>query len=114
MDDGADYQPPLSGAGRPLTQSERSVCYDQETYQDDIQERDEFFNLQIVIDQQNNMPLTDLVIDGAHGTAQVRITGWFYVDDIGMREQTINKRSFKFMNRKLVCTKSMLFSLTMS
>ena len=69
---GADYPPPLLGVGqiarRPLTQSQRSVCYEQGTYQDEEDESDEFFSLQI-----RSYTLDNLVIDQMCGTAQVRI-----------------------------------------
>ena len=76
MTPGADYPPPVEGAsgqigGRPLSQSTRSVCYDQRTYQDDEEESDESFTLQIIADRR--YALDNLVIDEARGSTQVKI-----------------------------------------
>ena len=81
MSPGADYPPPLENGvnsqifDRPLSQSQRSVCYMQQTYEDDQPEFDELFTLQIVAD--GRYPLNNLVIDDA-GTTHIRI-----VDDEG-------------------------------
>ena len=81
MSPGADYPPPLENGvnsqifDRPLSQSQRSVCYMQQTYEDDKAEHDEVFTLQIVTDRR--YPLSNLVI-GDSGTTHIRI-----VDDEG-------------------------------
>ena len=60
-----------------LTQSRRSVCYEQETYQDNEQESDEFFTLRVVIDDSvdSSLVVSNLVIDESRGTTEVRILG---------------------------------------
>ena len=60
-----------------LTQSRRSVCYEQETYQDNEQESDEFFSLRVVIDDSvdSSLLVSNLVIDESRGTTEVRILG---------------------------------------
>ena len=52
---GADYRQPMTSGslqifGRPLTQSMKRVCYDQLTYQDTVEEGNEFFTLQLTRD----------------------------------------------------------------
>ena len=60
-----------------LTQSRRSVCYEQETYQDNEEESDEFFTLRVVIDDSvdSSLVVSNLVIDESRGTTEVRILG---------------------------------------
>ena len=59
----------------PLTQSRRSVCYEQETYQDNEQEPDETFSLRVVVDDSVDPSLlvSNLVIYASRGTTQVKI-----------------------------------------
>ena len=60
----------------PLTQSRRSVCYEQEAYQDNEQEPDETFSLRVVVDDTvDSSLLSNLVIDESRGTTQVTILG---------------------------------------
>ena len=72
-------QPPPKGQIRnmPLTQSRRSVCYEQRAYQDDEEESDEFFSLRVVVDNtvDQSLMVSNLVIDESRGTTQVRIIG---------------------------------------
>ena len=73
---GADYPPPVLGGDgqiydKPLSQSKRSVCYDQPTYRDTETDPDEYFSLEISVDER--FTLTNLVIDGTHGTTRVKI-----------------------------------------
>ena len=84
MEPGADYRQPLSSGSlqifdTPLTQSMRSVCYEQLTYNDTVVEGNEFFTLQVRPDP--NTPSRtpfNVVIDDVLGTALVTI-----VDDDG-------------------------------
>ena len=60
--------------GRPLTQSMRRVCYDQLTYQDTVEEGNEFFTLQLTRDP--NTPSRtpfNVVIDEVFQTTLVTI-----------------------------------------
>ena len=61
----------------PLTQSRRSVCYEQEAYQDDEQESDETFSLRVIVDDtvEESLMVSNLVVDASHGTTQVTILG---------------------------------------
>ncbi|CAI8024982.1 Sushi repeat-containing protein SRPX2, partial [Geodia barretti] len=61
----------------PLTQSRRSVCYEQETYQDEEEEPDETFSLRVVVDDtvDPSLMVSNLVVDASRGTTQVRILG---------------------------------------
>ena len=61
----------------PLTQSRRSVCYEQEAYQDNEQEPDETFSLRVVVDDtvDPSLLVSNLVVDASHGTTQVTILG---------------------------------------
>ena len=73
---GADYPPPVLGRDgqiydKPLSQSNRSVCYDQQTYQDTEKDPDEYFSLEIIVD--GRFTLTNLVIDDTHATTRVKI-----------------------------------------
>ncbi|CAI8052865.1 CUB and sushi domain-containing protein 3 [Geodia barretti] len=78
---GADYPPLIRGIGQirnmSLTQSRRSACYEQETYQDNEEESDEFFTLRVVIDDSvdSSLVVSNLVIDESRGTTEVRILG---------------------------------------
>ena len=52
----ADYSQPLEGTigqvyNRPLSQSARSVCYEQQTYQDSVVEGDEYFSLRVATER---------------------------------------------------------------
>ena len=78
MDPGSDFPPPFRGKSHlqdiPLTQSDRSRCFNQITYADELVENDEYFSLGIVLDTQYmNSPL--LAIDSTRGTTDVRIIG---------------------------------------
>ena len=78
MDPGSDYPPPFIGKshlqGIPLTQSNRSRCFNQITYADELVENDEYFRLGIVLDTTRmNSPM--LAIDSTRGTTDVRIVG---------------------------------------
>ena len=78
MDPGADFPPPFTGRSHlqdiPLTQSDRSRCFNQITYADELVENDEYFSLGIVLDNTYmNSPL--LAIDSTRGTTDVRIIG---------------------------------------
>ena len=78
MDPGSDYPPALPGLGHlqdiPLTQSDRSRCFNQRTYADELVENDEYFRLGIVLDTTRmNSPL--LAINSTRGTTDVRIVG---------------------------------------
>ena len=61
----------------PLTQSRRSVCYEQRAYQDDEEESDEFFSLRVVVDDtvDPSLMVSNLTVDESRGTTQVRILG---------------------------------------
>ena len=81
MSPGADYaQPQATGNnqiyGTPLTQSSRSVCYDQRTYQDRIVEGEEFILLLVATERRT---LPNVVIDGAFDAAVIGIQD----DDVG-------------------------------
>ena len=83
---GSDYPPPVEGAtdqilDMPLTQSARSVCYTQETYQDEDEESDEIFTIRIIPDRRPENMLENLVIDERRGSVQVAI-----LDDDGVGE----------------------------
>ena len=78
MDPGSDFPPPFIGRshlqGMPLTQSDRSRCFNQITYADELVESDEYFSLGIVLDNTYmNSPL--LAINSTRGTTDVRIVG---------------------------------------
>ena len=79
MEPGADYRQPLSSGvfqifGRPLTQSMRRVCYDQLTYQDTVEEGNEFFTLQLTRDPNNpTRTPSNVVIDEVFQTTLVTI-----------------------------------------
>ena len=61
----------------PLTQSGRSVCYEQETYQDEEEEPNETFSLRVVVDDtvDPSLLVSNLVVDASRGTTQVTILG---------------------------------------
>ena len=61
----------------PLTQSRRSVCYEQVTYQDEEEEPDETFSLRVVVDDtvDPSLLVSNLVVDASRGTTQVTILG---------------------------------------
>ena len=77
---GADYPQPLgTGAGQmygqPLTQS-RSVCYQQHTYQDSLEEYDEYFTLRVIPGKgEDGAP--NVVVDPVYATTLV----WIVDDD---------------------------------
>ena len=79
MEPGADYRQPESSGSlqifdRPLSQTMRSVCYEQLTYQDTAVEGNEFFTLQVRPDP--NTPSrtpANVVIDDVLGTSLVTI-----------------------------------------
>ena len=54
----------------PLTQSGRSVCYEQETYQDEEEEPHETFSLRVVVDDtvDPSLLVSNLVVDASRGT----------------------------------------------
>ena len=86
MNPGADYPPPLEGGtdqilDMALTQSTRSVCYTQQTYQDEDNESDETFTIKIIPDRRPENMLENLVIDEGRGSVQVTI-----IDDDGVGE----------------------------
>lgn len=75
MSPGADYPQPLHSAvgqiyNRPLTQSQRSVCYNQQTYHDIAVEEDEIIALKVTTETRT---LSNVVIDPAHSKAIVSI-----------------------------------------
>ena len=83
---GADYPPPVEGGvdqilDMALTQSARSVCYTQQTYQDEDEESDETFTIRIIPDRRQENMLDNLVIDERRGSVQVTI-----IDDDGVGE----------------------------
>ena len=81
MEAGADYAQPLVGGagqifGMPLSQSQRSVCYSQRTYEDMEVEGDEYFSLRVATEART---LSNVVINEALNTTLVRIID----DDMG-------------------------------
>ena len=75
MDELADYQPPIVGRlnqirGSPITQSNRVVCYTQDTYEDNRQEGEEFFALELV-EQSGTDPRT--MISETFGITLIKI-----------------------------------------
>ena len=81
MEPGADYAQPLEGGtgqifGTPLSQSQRSVCYNQRTYEDTAVEGDEYFSLRVATEART---LSNVVINEALNTTLVRIID----DDMG-------------------------------
>ena len=78
---GADYAQPLEAGARqifntPLSQSQRSVCYSQRTYEDTAVEGDEYFSLRVATEART---LPNIVINEALNTTLVRIID----DDMG-------------------------------
>lgn len=76
---GADYPQPLETGGgqiygKPLTQS-KSVCYQQQTYQDLLEENDEYFILRVVPGKENDVP--NVGVDPLFATTLV----WIVDDD---------------------------------
>ena len=82
MAPGSDYQPPLSGVfqiqGKPLSQSTRSVCYEQQTYNDTDEENDEYFIVELV---PSVTTPSNILIEETLSRALIRI-----VDDDGTGE----------------------------
>ena len=81
MAPGSDYRQPLSGGSfqifeKPFSQSTRSVCYEQLTYNDTVEENDEYFIVELV-----TLATTpsNIVIEESLSRALVRI-----VDDDGV------------------------------
>ena len=75
MDELADYEPPIVGApnqirGSPITQSNRVVCYTQDTYEDIRQEGEEFFALQLFAQSDTDRRTT---ISETFGTTLIEI-----------------------------------------
>ena len=78
---GADYAQPLEGGdghifGMPLSQSQRSVCYEQRTYEDTAMEGDEYFSLRVATEDRT---LPNVVINETLDTTLIRIVD----DDMG-------------------------------
>ena len=89
MEPGADYAQPLEGGARqifgiPLSQSQRSVCYDQRTYEDTAVERDEYFSLRVATEDRT---LPNVVINETLNTTLIRIID-DDDDDMGYRGNT--------------------------
>ena len=75
MDELADYEPPIVGLPNqiidsPITQSNRVICYTQDTYEDDRQKGDEFFALELV-EQSGTNPKT--IISKTFGITLIKI-----------------------------------------
>ena len=96
---GADYAQPLEGGARqifnaPLSQSQRSVCYSQRTYEDMEVEGDEYFSLRVATEDRT--PL-NVVINEALNTTLIRIVD--DDDDMGYRGNTaINPNEWNLMH----------------
>ena len=93
MADGADYGPPLRGGAfqiydQPLSQSVRTVCYNQNSYDDSDVEGDEYFGLQLVPELRTE---PNVVIDPSLSTTVVVI-----LDDDGEceRAQSLSSTTF--------------------
>ena len=71
---GADYPPPLLGQGqiynKPIIESLKSVCYSQQTYDDNIYEGVEYFSLQVTTEART---LPEIGIHSLHSNANIKI-----------------------------------------
>ena len=83
MAPGSDYRQPLSGGNfqilqKPFSQSTRSVCYEQLTYNDTDEENDEYFIVELVT---SIITPSNILIEETLSRALIRI-----VDDDGAGE----------------------------